>query len=399
MTRASEVRSEVMAARTAGAATMARKHRLEREVAAFVRNPDEARFEKLALELFAYQFETIAPYQRLCRGQGLTPERVRAWRQIPAVPAEAFKVHALFAGELEVERVRTFRSSGTSDPARASQAHFSAGGLELMNLAVAEGARRSLFAELGARKLRLLVLAPSPEQAPHMIMVNGMAHLMRCFGLEGSGFLVGDKAGLDVAALLEELRRCQEREVAVALVGSSFGFVHFFDWLEGRGERLALPQGSRLLDAGGYKGRSREIGRDEFVAWASRLCGVPAARVVNLLGMTELASQIYDAIDEGGGGRRKLPPPWMRSDVIDPRRRGEGGPRVVADGELGLLRHFDLTNVERPAMIQSEDVARRVGDGFEILGRAKGAEPRGCSLSAEDLGGAGASRGARELRS
>jgi hypothetical protein len=44
-------------------------------------------------------------------------------------------------------------------------------------------------------------------------------------------------------------------------------------------------------------------------------------------------------------------------------------------------------------MIQSEDVGRVVVDraggvvqrGFEILGRAKGAEPRGCSLTAEPL--------------
>jgi hypothetical protein len=42
-------------------------------------------------------------------------------------------------------------------------------------------------------------------------------------------------------------------------------------------------------------------------------------------------------------------------------------------------------------MIQSEDVGRVVPAdetgprGFEIVGRAKGAEPRGCSLSAEDL--------------
>lgn len=354
MKRAGQARSA--AARTAGAATLARKHRLESEVASFVRNPDEARFEKLALELFAYQFEAILPYQRLCRGQGQTPERVRTWRQIPAVPAEAWKAMALFAGDLEVERVRTFRSSGTTDPTRASQAHFSAGGLELMNLVVAEGARRALFAELGPRRLRLLVIAPAPEQAPHMIMGYGMAHLARVFGAEGSRFLVGAN-GLDAAALCAELRGCEADGGPVALVGSSFGFVAFFDWLEAHGQRLALPEGSRLMDAGGYKGRSREIGRREFVTWASARCGVPASR-------------------------------------------------VVGDGELGFLRHLDLGNVERPAMIQSQDVARRVlvngREGFEILGRAKGAEPRGCSLSADELGAASSSVGpasaARERR-
>jgi hypothetical protein len=83
----------------------------------------------------------------------------------------------------------------------------------------------------------------------------------------------------------------------------------------------------------------------------------------------------------------------MRTEVVDPRRLGPDGPQAVDDGAVGLLRHLDLANVERPIMLQSEDVGRFMSvnaggarqQGFEILGRAKGAEPRGCSLSVEDV--------------
>jgi hypothetical protein len=89
----------------------------------------------------------------------------------------------------------------------------------------------------------------------------------------------------------------------------------------------------------------------------------------------------------------KLPPHWVRTTVVEPRRQGPRGAEPVGDGEVGLLRHVDLANVERPIAIQSEDVGRAVAAsvdgtlrrGFEILGRARGAEPRGCSLTAEDL--------------
>jgi len=231
---------------------------------------------------------------------------------------------------------------------------------------------------------------------PHMIMVHGMAQFMKLYGLEGSRFVAGP-SGLDFAALWTELAGCQTSGVPVSLLGSSFGFVHFFDWMEAHGRRLELPLGSRIMDAGGYKGRSREIERDAFVRWAAEICGVPRDRVINLLGMTELASQIYDWIAPvaavGGVTRMKLPPPWVRTEVVDPRRPGPDGPERLGDGEVGLLRHLDLANVERPIMVQSEDVARCVSAvvdgsprlGFEILGRAKGAEPRGCSLSAADL--------------
>ena len=59
----------------------------------------------------------------------------------------------------------------------------------------------------------------------------------------------------------------------------------------------------------------------------------------------------------------------------------------VADGETGLLRIFDLANVRSVLAIQTEDLAVKRGDGFELIGRATQAEPRGCSLMSpfEDL--------------
>jgi len=369
----------------------------------------EREFEALALEVFAYQFETIPAYRKLCRGVGRTPDTVTSWRGIPAVPALAFKQYSLFSGAPD-EVARTFRSSGTSEPGRSSQAHFSRIGIEVMDTAVAAAARSRLFPD--GRHTRILVLTPPPEQVPHMIMVHGMGHLIRTYGLDGSRFVGGPK-GVDFAALWTELADCQKAGVPVSLLGASFGFVHFFDWMEQAGRRLELPPGSRIMDAGGYKGRSREIGRDAFVTWASQMCGVRRERVVNLLGMTELATQIYDqiALDTAVAPirpitRMKLPPRWMRTQVIDPRRQGPNGPEPVAAGELGLLRHLDLANVERPMVIQSEDVGRAVtanadgtlSQGFEIVGRAKGAEPRGCSLSAEDLASSPPRQGEREAR-
>jgi hypothetical protein len=381
---------------TAAAAKAGERHQLCEKVAAFIRRANEGQdsdrgFEELALELFAFQFRTIQPYQNLCRRTGRTPDTITSWRAIPAIPALAFKQYSLFADAPDAI-AKTFRSSGTSEPGRSSQAHFSRAGLELMDTAVAAAARPRLFPD--GRRTRILVLTPPPEQVPHMIMVHGMAHLMKMYGLDGSRFVAGPN-GIDYAALWTELDRCQQASVPVSILGASFGFVHFFDWMEEQGRRLELPAGSRLLDAGGYKGRSREIDRDAFVSWAARMCGVPRERVVNLLGMTELATQIYDWMPPDAPAsqltRMKLPPHWMRTEVVDPRRQGPDGPDPVEDGAVGLLRHLDLANVERPLMLQSEDVGHFVSAnvdgvrqrGFEILGRAKGAEPRGCSLSAE----------------
>jgi hypothetical protein len=45
-----------------------------------------------------------------------------------------------------------------------------------------------------------------------------------------------------------------------------------------------------------------------------------------------------------------------------------------------LVRVLDLANVWSVLAVQTQDLAVRRGDGFELLGRARQAEPRGCSL-------------------
>ena len=75
----------------------------------------------------------------------------------------------------------------------------------------------------------------------------------------------------------------------------------------------------------------------------------------------------------------KRPPPWVRTQVVDPESLAP-----LPEGEIGLLRHFDLANLHSVAAVQTDDLGVWRGDGFEVLGRAAGAEPRGCSLAAEE---------------
>ena len=104
--------------------------------------------------------------------------------------------------------------------------------------------------------------------------------------------------------------------------------------------------------------------------------------------MSELSSQAYDYVAGSGpvqSSKLKAQsstrlfrfPPWARAQVLSPESGQE-----VCDGETGLLRVFDLANVRSVLAIQTEDLAVRRGKGFELLGRAPHAEPRGCSLMA-----------------
>ena len=117
----------------------------------------------------------------------------------------------------------------------------------------------------------------------------------------------------------------------------------------------------------------------ELHALIARQLGVAPRHIVCEYGMSELSSQAYDSAGHPPTStlhsRAFRFPPWARVQIISP----ETG-REVADGETGLIRIFDLANAFSVAAIQTEDLGTRRGEGFELIGRAQLAEPRGCSL-------------------
>ena len=163
--------------------------------------------------------------------------------------------------------------------------------------------------------------------------------------------------------------------------GTAFAWVHFFDNVT---ENFALPEGCLILETGGFKGRSREVTRDELYAAFTERLGVPPENCGAEYGMSEMASQFYDACLSTGIAEnppRKLAPPWLKTRVLDPLTGQDCAP-----GTPGLLAHYDLANLNSVMAIQTEDMGYAHPDGgIVLLGRAPGAILRGCSLTAEEL--------------
>jgi hypothetical protein len=187
---------------------------------------------------------------------------------------------------------------------------------------------------------------------------------------------------LDRDAALEKLRDAAHQGQPVILLGTAFSFAHLLDLLAEQNLRFELPPGSRLMETGGYKGRSRSVPKPELHSLITERLGIPATRIVSEYGMSELSSQAYDCEVRGvrchvsGEDRIFRFPPWARARIISPETN-----REVAEGETGLLRVFDLANVFSVMAIQTEDLAIRRGSSFELIGRVPAAEPRGCSLA------------------
>lgn len=349
---------------------------------------DEARFERLALALFRFQYDHCEPYARYAMALDRTPAQVGHAAQIPAVPTGAFKEFDLRCFEAEAT-IRVFRTSGSSTQRRGVLALDTLAPYEASLLA---SLRRCFLTDLVGRAPAMRFLAPSAEEAADSSLSHMFETLRRAEGGSGSDFdLRGGR--LDLDGLGRAIRAAREKAPTrpIALAGTSFAFVHLLDATAGEGTAAdvecdwRLPPGSRVLETGGFKGRSRELPRDLLRADLARRFGLPEASIVNQYGMTELGSQFYDStLLDPVGPRRKLVPPWTRVRLIDPAT-GED----VRAGEVGMVLVHDLANTGSVAAVQTADLGRSVLDergepiGFDVLGRAAGAEERGCSIATD----------------
>lgn len=345
----------------------------------FIRGTTDETFEGLALEVFAFQYERNPAYRRFCDQRGVTPDPIVRWDEIPAVPTAAFKFLDLTCAPPE----HIFLTSGTSRGGEQRGQHGFPW-LELYHTSLLKNFAAHLLPD-GVRP-RMLILAPSPDLSPSSSLSHMLEVVRETYGGEGSAYFVGE-TGMDLAGLIRVLREVESQQEPICLLGSSFAFVHFLDVCLQEGWTFQLPEGSRLMDTGGFKGRSRGLSRDELSRLYGKILGIPKALCINEYGMTEMGSQFYDnALRDRWLGRSrarfKEVPPWVRTRILDPTTLEE-----VPEGQMGLLIHYDLANCGSVLAIETEDLGYRVAEGFEVVGRAPGAEARGCSLTIEELEG------------
>jgi hypothetical protein len=340
---------------------------------------DDAEFDRLARSVFAYQYEHNPLYRAFCQRRGVGPASKVNWLDIPAVPTDAFKAAPLVSGRTGAAAV-VFRTSGTTSGASRRGAHYLAS-TDLYRAALREGFRSALLPDRDRMCIHSLILPF--DAAPDSSLSFMIADVMEVFGADGSAYFV-DGSGVRWESLIDEWRGLEARGEAILVVGTSFAFVHLLDTLAERKVELRLPSGSRIMDTGGYKGRSREVSRSDLYAALEAMLGVPVPYIVNEYGMTEMSSQLYDGqaglATRGVMQRRHEGPGWTRTVAVDPETL-----EPLPAGELGILRHVDLANLYSVASLQTSDLGRVTDEGVELLGRVTAAEPRGCSIAMDEL--------------
>jgi hypothetical protein len=364
-------------------------------------------FNKLALRVFAHQLRFNEPYARYCATLSVKADALPTnWQEIPPVPAAAFKEAALCTFD-PAQAELVFKTSGTTT---------GSGGIHYMETAALYDASLLSGFDYGVlgdvvEPLRYLMLLASPEQQPQSSLSYMMDRVSKSLG-DGAESWYVEGNSLQVGPLIEDLREARRSSTAICIAGTAFAFINLLDELQNRRLALPLPSGSRIMETGGFKGRSRVVERNDMYKLLMETFSLPTHDVISEYGMTELSSQYYDAplvtaataaysgvvrqahhdtnADNAGTGdntsdnkrhapRVKQAPPWLQSYAV-----GIDGKKLPA-GVVGALVHVDLANRSSCVAVQTEDLGAAVEGGIVLIGREHGAELRGCSLDAESL--------------
>ncbi|WP_091090782.1 LuxE/PaaK family acyltransferase [Flavobacterium gillisiae] len=311
----------------------------------------QKQFEKIALKIFRYQHENNLVYREFCDLMKVEPQKVKTLQQIPFLPIQFFKSHAVVSNTNPVQN--TFTSSGTTG--MVTSKHL------VTDTSIYEESYRKGFSQFygNIEDYVVLALLPSYLERDGSSLIYMVEDLIQLSNHDDSGFYLHNHD-----ELITKLTTLDQSGQNVILIGVTFALL---DLIEKHQFQL---QNTIIMETGGMKGRRKEMIREEL---HQQLCeGFGVTAIHSEYGMTELLSQAYSL----GEGVFECPS-WIQILVRDT----EDALTYIPQGKTGGINVIDLANINSCSFIATQDLGKKYpNNSFEVLGRFDNSDIRGCNL-------------------
>ena len=311
----------------------------------------EKQFAKIALKIFRFQYENNPVYNAFCHYLKVDKQQVKSLKQIPFLPIQFFKSHAVVSNENPV--AETFTSSGTTG--MITSKHL------VTDISLYEESYRKGFSQFygNPEDYVILALLPSYLEREGSSLIYMVKDLIALSNNPNSGFYLNQ-----YDALIEKLVALDRSGQNVILIGVTYALL---DLIENKKFQL---QNTIIMETGGMKGKRKEMIREEL---HEQLCnGFGVTSIHSEYGMTELLSQAYSL----GNGVFECPS-WMQILVRDT----EDALTYIEEGKTGGINVIDLANINSCSFIATQDLGKKNPNStFEVLGRFDNSDIRGCNL-------------------
>ena len=308
-------------------------------------------FDKIALKVFRFQYENNLVYREFCDFLKTDVQKVKSIQQIPFLPIQFFKSHAVVSNTNPIQT--TFTSSGTTG--MITSKHL------VSDIRIYEESYRKGFSQFygNIEDYVVLALLPSYLEREGSSLIHMVDDLIQLSNQAESGFYLHN-----YDELIEKLTQLDRSGQNVLLIGVTYALL---DLVEKHSFQL---ENTIIMETGGMKGKRKEMIREEL---HQQLCeGFGVNAIHSEYGMTELLSQAYSL----GNGIFECPS-WMQILVRDT----EDALSYVREGKTGGINVIDLANINSCSFIATQDLGKKYSNGsFEVLGRFDHSDIRGCNL-------------------
>src|SRR5277367_1354409 len=177
------------------------------QVLTFIHRPESEEFQRLALDVFRHQFETVGAYRMYCQGRGIEAAAVRNVDDIPAVSNVAFKYADLAADDAaRAPGAAIFFTSGTTQGRERRGRHIVARP-EIYRASAIAHLRKMLFPD--ARRMAILAMHPTADAMPESSL---SAMISWCIDEFANGtHLAASRESVDVEGATAFLANCEAR--------------------------------------------------------------------------------------------------------------------------------------------------------------------------------------------
>jgi len=317
-------------------------------------------FDKLALDLFHFQYQNNIIYRQYTDVLHIDPQTVSGIVKIPYLPIRFFKSHKVVSTSFEPSAV--FESSGTTGGARSR--HY------LVDTTIYKESFTKGFEHFygSVHDWCILGLLPSYLERENSSLVFMVNELIRLSGHNRSGFYLNEFD--ELLSLLVSLEKQGQKTLLIGVTFALLDFAAFYL------EQGGLPlKHTIIMETGGMKGRKKEMIRPAVHDVLKKAFQV--SDIHSEYGMTELLSQAYSK----GNGVFNCPP-WMKVLVRDEQNPFEIKlPSSATVAESGTINIIDLANIYSCCFIATDDSGQLFSnDSFRVSGRIDNSDIRGCSL-------------------
>ena len=312
---------------------------------------NQSDFKTCALQVFRHQFKNNTVYRSFCDLLYIHSSDVKEIEEIPFLPIQFFKSHAVLSSTQAVKE--TFTSSGTTG---SSVSKHMVTDLSWYTKSYTKGFE---YFYGPIEEYTVLGLLPNYLERDGSSLIYMVDDFIKKSNKPSSGFYLNN-----LTELSKTLIALDKKGEKVLLIGVTFALL---DLIERQQFKL---QNTIIMETGGMKGRRKEMIRNEL---HEILCaGFGVSKIHSEYGMTELLSQGYSS----GDGVFDCPP-WMKILARDT----EDALTMVGTNKTGGLNVIDLANYNSCSFIATQDLGKVDNNGsFEVLGRFDHSDIRGCNL-------------------